>query len=98
MAKARMALVCVLATIPLVLGGGCGHRPSPQPHPPQMSGFLDDYSRLREGGEDELRWIYRNPDSDWTKYGAITVTATPLDRSSTRSESKKPIWACLVAA
>ncbi len=33
-----------------------------------------------------------------TKSGAITLTSTPLPASSMRSESKKPIIACLLAA
>ena len=54
---------------------------------------IGDTSTVRPSGPGERFRI-----SDCTKYGAITVTETPVARSSIRSESKKPICACLVAA
>jgi hypothetical protein len=36
-----------------------------------MSGFLEDYSVLRAGGEGEARLIYRNPNVNWAAYDKI---------------------------
>ena len=35
------------------------------------SGFLGDYSMLRQGGEGEPRLIYQNPEADWPSYNQI---------------------------
>src|SRR5207249_9679672 len=51
--KASIGLLVVL------LAAGCAHRQVVSPA--EMSGFLDDYSLLREGGPDEVRLVYRNP-------------------------------------
>src|SRR5262249_37920558 len=56
-AAALLALVAV----------SCAPRRAAMP-PPEMSGFLDDYSLLREGGTNELRLVYRNPKADWHAY------------------------------
>jgi hypothetical protein len=39
----------------------------------QPSGFLEDYSILRAGGEDEAALIYRNPAADFSRYEAVFI-------------------------
>lgn len=51
------------------------------PDPRTMSGFLDDYSRLREGGSEQPSLVYRNPDADWTRYEAILFEPVTIWRS-----------------
>jgi hypothetical protein len=46
-----------------------------------MSGFLDDYSRLREGGSEQPSLVYRNPDTDWTRYDGILFEPVTIWRS-----------------
>ena len=53
------------------------------------SGFLGDYSLLREGErstikegvEDKALWIYRNPAADWRKYRKVWLDPV-TDRKS----------------
>lgn len=36
-------------------------------------GFLEDYSILREGGEGEALFVYRNPKVNWTTYAKVII-------------------------
>jgi len=71
------AVVSVL----LVAIAGCAMRGPAPPPLPELSGFLDDYSRLQVGGKDDLRWIYRDPDADWSGYDAAIIEPVTLWRS-----------------
>jgi Protein of unknown function (DUF3313) len=57
---------------------------------PAMSGFLDDYSRLQAGSEDELRWVYRNPSVDWQRYDGVILDAVTLWRAGKDSLGRVP--------
>jgi hypothetical protein len=46
-----------------------------------MSGFLDDYSRLREGGSEQPSLVYRNPDAKWTAYRRVLIEPVAIWRS-----------------
>ena len=70
-----LALVPVL----LVVLGGCSPR-SKAPSP-DVSGFLDDYSLLREGAAGEVALVYRNPKADWTSYDTVLFEPVTLWRS-----------------
>lgn len=67
-------LVCALMG-----AGGCAS--TQEAKSVEKSGFLGDYSMLREGQrsamkegiEDEALWIYRNPNADWRKYKKIQL-------------------------
>ena len=47
----------------------------------ERSGFLGDYSILKEGKrgvlmegtEDQALWLYKNPDADWRKYKKVIL-------------------------
>lgn len=39
----------------------------------EKTGFLDDYSILREGKDDEALLVYRNPKVIWTSYSKVLV-------------------------
>jgi len=85
MAAGRTARVLLL----LLLAAVACARPRPVP-PPDMSGFLDDYSLLREGGANELHLIYRNPKADWHAYNAVMLDPVTLWRSGRRSLQPVP--------
>jgi len=85
MAAARTARVLLL----LLLAAVACARPRPVP-PPDTSGFLDDYSLLREGGANELHLIYRNPKADWHTYNAVMLEPVTLWRSGRRSLQPVP--------
>lgn len=46
----------------------------------EASGFLGDYSDLREGRKDEPQLIYIRPDVDWARYDAIQLDSVTLWR------------------
>jgi Protein of unknown function (DUF3313) len=85
MAAARTARVLLL----LLLAAVACARPRPVP-PPDTSGFLDDYSLLREGGANELHLVYRNPKADWHAYHAVMLEPVTLWRSGRRSLQSVP--------
>jgi hypothetical protein len=85
MAAARTARVLLL----LLLAAVACARPRPVP-PPDTSGFLDDYSLLREGGANELHLIYHNPKADWHAYNAVMLEPVTLWRSGRRSLQPVP--------
>ena len=37
------------------------------------SGFLGDYSKLRQGGDDEAQLVFINPQADWSKYTKVLM-------------------------
>ncbi len=51
----------------------------------QRSGFLGDYSQLREGGEDEAQLLYINSEADFSRYWGITIDSVTVWRSSETS-------------
>jgi hypothetical protein len=73
----------------VVLLGACGARRL-APHPADMSGFLDDYALLREGGADDVRMVYRNPDANWPSYDKVLLEPVTLWRSGKGSLDPVP--------
>ena len=71
----------------LLLGGCAARRATP---PADMSGFLDDYSLLREGGKDDVRLVYRNPKADWPRYDKVLLEPVTLWRSGRKSLEPVP--------
>jgi len=72
----------------LLLLAACAARPKPQPA--DFSGFLDDYSLLRQGGPDEVALVYRNPDAHWTSYDKVLLEPVTLWRSGKKSLDAVP--------
>jgi hypothetical protein len=77
-----------VALLALVLAAGCAARRAAPPA--EMSGFLDDYTLLREGGPDELHLVYRNPDARWSTYDKVLLEPVTLWRSGRRSLEPVP--------
>ena len=79
-------------TVLVVVLAGCAarHRAAPPPTPEDMSGFLDDYALLREGGPDEVSLVYRNPDARWTSYDKVLLEPVSIWRSGRRSLAAIP--------
>ena len=76
----------------VLLGGGCAprrHAPIPST-PPDMSGFLDDYSRLRPGAPGEALLVYRNPDARWNAYDKVLFEPVAVWRSGRGSLDRVP--------
>ncbi len=69
---------CALLALAMLSACAASSR-APDPH--SMSGFLDDYSRLREGGSEQPSFVYRNPDTDWTRYDRILFEPVTIWRS-----------------
>src|SRR6266566_1284550 len=63
--KALVAMLLVLVV------GGCAHRHAAPPA--EMSGFLDDYALLREGGPNDSALVYRAPDANWSAYDKVLL-------------------------
>src|SRR3972149_3257377 len=61
-----MALVCVSMVI-----AGCAA--TKQARKTETSGFLGDYSQLKEGGKGEALLVYIAPDVQWRKYKKIQM-------------------------
>jgi hypothetical protein len=69
--------------VTLVLVTGCAANTAPRPA--DMSGFLDDYSRLRKGPPDGVTLAYRNPSADWAAYDKILFEPVTIWRSGKHS-------------
>jgi len=73
----------LVATLLVLVASGCAHRhPTP---PAEMSGFLDDYALLREGGRNDLALVYRAPDANWPAYDKVLIEPVTLWRSGRKS-------------
>jgi hypothetical protein len=72
----------------LLFVAACAPRRAPQPV--DFSGFLDDYSRLRPGGADDVALVYRDPDAAWTSYDKILLEPVTLWRSGRKSLDPVP--------
>jgi hypothetical protein len=72
-------IVGLLAVCLLLGAGGCAS--TQEAKSVEKSGFLGDYSMLKEGqrstikegSEDQALWIYKNPAADWRKYTKIQL-------------------------
>lgn len=82
--KCRLALTLLVAAV-----AGCAQR-APMPPNAELSGFLDDYSLLREGGPNEVRLVYRNPEADWPAYHKVLLEPVTLWRSGRKSLAPVP--------
>jgi len=74
--------------IALLFVVACGVRTPRQPL--DVSGFLDDYSKLRPGGPDEVALIYRDPTAKWTAYDKVLFEPVTLWRSGRGSLDALP--------
>jgi hypothetical protein len=80
----------MLTTLLMVLAlAGCAPR-APAPRPLRMSGFLDDYTVLREGGPGDVRHVYRNPDAHWASYSKVLLEPVTIWRSGHKSLEPMP--------
>jgi len=66
--KANQVLLTLLC---VVLLSSCAQ--TRQAQSVEKTGFLEDYSILREGGEGEALLVYRNPKVNWTSYLKVIV-------------------------
>ncbi len=66
--KATQVLLCLLC---IVLLSSCAQ--TRQARSVEKTGFLGDYSMLREGGKGEALLVYRNPKVNWTSYSKVMV-------------------------
>jgi hypothetical protein len=60
------------------------------PNPADLSGFLDDYSRLRTGGPDEASLVYRDPKAHWGAYDKLLFEPVTVWRSGKGSLDDVP--------
>jgi len=90
-----MRRIIGLMAISLLLGAaGCAA--TQEAKSVEKSGFLGDYSMLKEGArstikegsEDQALWIYTNPDADWRKYKKIQLDPVTLWMSQKDSQLK----------
>jgi len=78
----------LLATLLVLVAGGCAHRHAAPPA--EMSGCLDDYALLGEGGPDDLALVYRAPDANWAAYDKVLLEPVTLWRSGRKSLEPVP--------
>jgi len=74
----------------LLLLAGCAHRGAAPPEKEKTSGFLDDYTLLREGGPNEVALVYRNPKANWPAYREVLLEPVTLWRSGRKSLDPVP--------
>ena len=90
----RHFMIGVLAPLALLWLGGCAA--TQEARSVEKSGFLGDYSQLKEGkramvkegSEDEALWVYKNPAADWRKYTKIQLDPVTLWMSQKDSQLK----------
>jgi Protein of unknown function (DUF3313) len=82
-----MIPIRVFAVLALLASACAAPRRAPLP---EMSGFLDDYSLLREGGPGEIGLVYRNPAATWTAYDKVLLEPVTLWRSGRHSLDPVP--------
>ena len=71
-----------------LVAGGCAYRHAAPPA--EMSGFLDDYALLREGGPNDSALVYRAPDVNWSAYDKVLLEPVTLWRSGRKSLEPVP--------
>lgn len=84
-----VALVCVLVAM-----SGCAA--TQEAKSVKKSGFLGDYSLLKEGqrsmvkegADDQALWIYKNPAADWRKYKKVLLEPVTVWMSQKDSQLK----------
>ncbi|HKP01370.1 MAG TPA: DUF3313 family protein, partial [Nitrospiraceae bacterium] len=90
-----MRRIVGLMAISLLLGvAGCAA--TQEAKSVEKSGFLGDYSMLKEGArstikegsEDQALWIYKNPATDWRKYKKIQLDPVTIWMSQKDSQLK----------
>jgi hypothetical protein len=74
--------ICLLA-LALAMAGCATTR---QTRGAEASGFLGDYSTLREGTGDEAQLIYINPEANFSQYQAIMIDSVTLWHASDLSD------------
>jgi hypothetical protein len=72
-----------------VVAVACAHRVTMPPNA-ETSGFLDDYTLLRDGGPNDLRLVYRNPETNWHAYHKVLLEPITLWRSGRKSLGAVP--------
>ncbi len=73
----------IASTLALVMIGGCAL--TRQTRSVEKSGFLGDYSDLREGESEEAQLVYINPDVRWAAYDKIVIDPVTLWAASESS-------------
>jgi Protein of unknown function (DUF3313) len=73
---ANRLLVTVVALVGLVTIGGCAT--TRQTRSVEKSGFLGDYSQLREGGSGQAQLVYIKPGVRWAAYDKIVIEPVTL--------------------
>jgi hypothetical protein len=90
-----MRRITSVLLIGLLIGvGGCAA--TQEASSVEKSGFLGDYSLLKEGqrstfsegAEDQALWVYKNPAADWRKYKKIQLDPVTLWMSQKDSQLK----------
>lgn len=79
----------VVASLLLLALAGCARR-VPLPPQAEMSGFLENYALLEEGGPGDVRLVYRNPAVDWSRYHKVMLDPVTLWRSGRKSLAPVP--------
>ena len=88
-------MIGVLAPLTLLWLSGCAS--TQEAKSVEKSGFLGDYSRLKEGqrgsffsqgAEDQALWVYKNPAADWRKYRKVQLDPVTVWVSQKDSQLK----------
>src|SRR2546428_5871533 len=80
--KALVAMLLVLVAV------GCAHRHAAPAE--EMSGCLDEYALLREGGPNDPALVYLAPDANWAAYDKVLLEPVTLWRSGRKSLEPVP--------
>ena len=73
--RIKESSLCLLLLVLSLSMAGCARTRQSRA---DKSGFLGDYSQLREGVGDEAQLVYVNPDADFPKYDKILLESVSL--------------------
>ena len=88
-------IVGLVAISLLLVAGGCAS--TQEAKSVQKSGFLGDYSKMKEGqrgsffsqgAQGQALWVYKNPDVDWRKYRKVQLDPVTVWMSQKDSQLK----------
>ena len=86
--RSQVATIVALGVAVTLTASGCAV--TRQTRSVQISGFLGDYSQLREGGEGEAKLVYVKQGVNWTRYDKMLIEPVTMWASGSESVASVP--------
>ncbi len=84
----QVATIVALGAAVTLAASGCAL--TRQTRTVEISGFLGDYSQLREGGQGEAKLVYVKPGVNWKRYDKILIEPVTIWTSGSDSAASVP--------